>query len=215
LNQQATTWRDEFANNREHDETGKIPALVFKHEEQHLLRPLSDCLPFETDDIESAGVTKLFRVRFDRNRYSVPPRLVGQTVVVRANDEVVAIYLGPKQVALASVKQGPNTSASSLQESARFKGKLRGLSSCASCFPNAKQLTQWLKSWPHHVGAEYVEYVLRHKRGLVPAPPPLRLGDPELDTLNFAEPDLSVYDQIHLPQKTLDPREPPDTYENR
>lgn len=27
-------------------------------------------------------------------------RLVGQTVVVRANDEAVAAYLGPKQVAL-------------------------------------------------------------------------------------------------------------------
>jgi hypothetical protein len=53
-----------------------------------------------------------------------------------------------------------------------------------------------------HVGAEYVEYVLRHKRGLTPAPPPLRLGDPELDALCFQEPDLSVYDRPH---KTLDP----------
>ena len=60
-----------------------------------------------------------------------------------------------------------------------------------------------------HVGAEYVEYVLRHKRGLVPSPKPLRLGDPELDALNFGEPDLSVYDHIQLPQKTLDPGEPP------
>jgi hypothetical protein len=62
-----------------------------------------------------------------------------------------------------------------------------------------------------HVGAEYVEYVLRHKRGLVPAPEPLYLGNPELDALNFGEPDLSVYDQFHKPQKTLDPGAPPDT----
>ncbi len=100
LNTQGTNWRDDYANNREHDDTGKIPALVFRHEEQRLLRPLSEKPPFETDDIESAEVTKLFRVRFDRNRYSVPPRLVGQPVVIRANDEVVAVYLGPKQVAL-------------------------------------------------------------------------------------------------------------------
>lgn len=46
-----------------------------------------------------------------------------------------------------------------------------------------------------HVGAEYVEYVLRHKKRLVPAPPPLRLGDPELDDISFREPDLSTYDE--------------------
>ncbi|NTV54529.1 MAG: hypothetical protein HGA73_03615, partial [Syntrophaceae bacterium] len=32
-----------------------------------------------------------------------------------------------------------------------------------------------------HVGAEYVEYVLRHKRGLTPQPAPLLLGNDELD----------------------------------
>ena len=100
LNQQATAWRDDVANNREHEVTGKIPTLVFKHEDRRLLRPLSENPPFETDDIESAGVTKMFRVRFDRNSYSVPPRLLGQSLLVRANDDVVAAYLGIKQVAL-------------------------------------------------------------------------------------------------------------------
>jgi hypothetical protein len=60
-----------------------------------------------------------------------------------------------------------------------------------------------------HVGAEYVEYVLRHKRGLRPAAPPLRLGDPELDALHFREPDLSVYDQLTPPAMTRDPGEIP------
>ena len=62
-----------------------------------------------------------------------------------------------------------------------------------------------------HVGAEYVEYVLRHKRGLVPSAEPLRLGDPELDAISFAEPDLSIYDSLVPRQKTLDPGEPPNT----
>jgi hypothetical protein len=57
-----------------------------------------------------------------------------------------------------------------------------------------------------HVGAEYVEYVLRHKRGLAPQAQPLRLGDPVLDAISFAEPDLSRYDQ--LAQRTRDPGEP-------
>src|SRR5690606_6441828 len=35
LNAQAFTWRDRFANCRTHDATGKVPALVFEHEEKH------------------------------------------------------------------------------------------------------------------------------------------------------------------------------------
>jgi transposase len=70
LNAQATQWRDDFANHRVHDETGKVPALVFQHEEQRLLKPVPDTL-FDTDDLDSTGVTKTFRVTFDRNRYYV------------------------------------------------------------------------------------------------------------------------------------------------
>jgi hypothetical protein len=60
-----------------------------------------------------------------------------------------------------------------------------------------------------HVGAEYIEYVLRHKKGLSPRPKPLRLGDPVLDALSFREPDLSVYDQLVPTPMTRDPGEPP------
>lgn len=249
LNQQATAWRDDFANNREHAETGKIPSLVFKHEEQHLLRPLSECLSFEIDDIVSAGVTKLFRVRFDRNRYSVPPRLVGQTVVVRANDEAVAAYLGPKQVALhrrcweiGEDIEHPSHRDALLERKRRgaaagaLPSQLAGLGDTGaeyfrifaagrrSIVREVTRLTLLCELFSEratadamvevmttgHVGSEYVEYVLRHKRGLVPRAAPLRLGDPELDALNFCEPDLSVYDQLQPPHKTLDPGDPPD-----
>jgi hypothetical protein len=60
-----------------------------------------------------------------------------------------------------------------------------------------------------HVGAEYVEYVMRHKRRLVSAPPPLRLGNPALDTMTVREPDLGVYDEIGATRALLDPGEPP------
>ena len=59
-----------------------------------------------------------------------------------------------------------------------------------------------------HIGAEYVEYVLRHKRGLVPCAAPLRLGDPELDNIRFREPDLSFCDTLYPAEKTLDPGSP-------
>src|SRR5262249_36619426 len=90
LNVQATKGRDDFANNRVHEVTGKVPALVFQHEEKPLLRPLPGT-PFDTDEVEGATVTKLFRVPFDKNRYSVPPTLVSQSVVVRADDDQVRI----------------------------------------------------------------------------------------------------------------------------
>jgi hypothetical protein len=60
-----------------------------------------------------------------------------------------------------------------------------------------------------HVGAEYVEYVLRHKKGLTPSTAPLRLGDPALDALSLREPDLSLYDELVPTPMTLDPGAPP------
>jgi hypothetical protein len=63
-----------------------------------------------------------------------------------------------------------------------------------------------------HVGAEYVEYVLRHKRGLAPQAPPLRLGNEALDRISLREPDLGIYDLVS-PAVTRDPG-PPDASSN-
>ena len=60
-----------------------------------------------------------------------------------------------------------------------------------------------------HVGAEYIEYVMRMKRRLVPAPAPLRLGDPTLDGLVLPEPNLALYDDIGARRPLRDPGEPP------
>lgn len=56
-----------------------------------------------------------------------------------------------------------------------------------------------------HVGAEYIEYVLRHKRGLIPSAEPLYLGDPALDSIALREPDLGLYDRLVSPAMTRDP----------
>jgi hypothetical protein len=61
-----------------------------------------------------------------------------------------------------------------------------------------------------HVGAEYLEYVLRHRRGLVPQPAPLRLGVAELDAISVPEPDLSIYDNLPPTPMTRDPGPPLD-----
>jgi transposase len=246
LNVQAVTWRDDFANNRVHEITGKVPALVFEGEEKRLLRPLVTT-PFDTDEVTSCSVTKTFRVTFDRNRYSVPWRFVGQTVLVRANDDALAVFLGPKQVAIhrrswsigediehpshkeGLLKEKPRAAAGALPPALTALGdvgvryfkvfaagsrsihrEIVRLTLLCELFGEGVTATAMQEVMSTgHVGAEYVEYVLRHKRGLVPSAPPLRLGDPELDALHFNEPDLSIYDQLVQAPMTRDPGNPP------
>jgi len=239
LNVQAFAWRDDFANHREHAETGKVPALSFEHEEKPRLRPLSET-PFDTDDIEPVPVTKLYRVAFDRNRYSVPWRLAGQSLVVRANDHTVGVFIGPKQVAVHERSWGAggdfehpshrkkigDVRSSDPADLARarfgddgaryFKTLAAGsrslrreglrLTFLAELFGSAEvesAMSEVMRTG--HVGVEYVEYILRHKRKLCPELAPLKLGNPALDQIALREPDLSIYDR---PVLTRDPGEP-------
>lgn len=242
LNRQATAWREEFANHRVHEVTGKVPALVFENEEKKLLKPLS-ADRFDTDDRDATGVTKMCRVRFDRNTYSVPWRLVSQSVLVRANDQMVSVFLDTKQVALhvrswsigedvedpshrrTLEEYKPRARAGALpaalaelgESGARYFAILAA--GTRSIHREAVRLVLLVELFgtsatrsamdevmaTSHVGAEYIEYVLRHKRRLTPHPEPLRIRVPELDGVRLPEPDLSQYDR---PRKTLDPSEP-------
>lgn len=247
FNTQAAAWRDDFANGRVHEVTGKVPALVFAHEEKRRLLPVPH-VPFNTDDVEGTGVTKTFRVGFDRNKYSVPWRLVSQQVTVRANDDAVAVFLGTKQIALhrrswdvgqdiehPSHKQKllelkPRAVAAGavppalalLDQTGRAYFKLLAAGSRSvhretirlillvelfGAPATASAVDEVMRTG--HVGAEYVEYILRHKRGLVPQPAPLRLGNDELDGISLPEPDLSVYDELGPTAMTRDPGVPP------
>jgi transposase len=245
LNVQAAAWRDDIANNRVHEETGKVPALVFKHEEQPKLAPLL-ARPFDTDDLFSTSVSKTFRVDFDRNDYSVPWRLIHQPVLVRGDEVEVAVWLGTKRIAIHNRSWGvgkdvkdDSHEAGLLETKPRAAAgalppQLQGLGRVAAEYfkilaANGRSLRKEIERlvflselWGDaaaseaiaevmatgHVGAEYVEYVLRHKKGLSPGPEPLRLGNEELDGIRLKEPDLSFYDS-QPPRKMLDPGEPP------
>ena len=246
LNTQAARWRDDFANGRVHEVTGKVPQLVFDHEEKRLLKPLSQT-PFNTDDVDGMGVTKMFRVPFDRNHYSVPWRLASQQVLVRADDDLVSVFLETKPIAQhrrswdigqviehPSHKKGlldhkPRAAAGALPPALLALGDLGRsyfkvlAAGSRSIHRETLRLTFLVEIFgaiatesairevmqTGHVGAEYVEYVMRHKRGLVPQPAPLRLGNDELDAISLPEPDLSVYDQLFPSPMTRDPGEPP------
>jgi hypothetical protein len=245
LNAQATKWRDDIANNRIHEETGKVPALVFKHEERGKLERVP-AHSFDTDDLFSTSASKTFRVVFDRNEYSVPWRLSEQAVLVRGNEQEVSVWLETKRVAIhnrcwgvgqevtdPSHEQGlletkPRSAAGALPAELQTLGGVAAeyfkilAANGRSLRKEIERLVLLSELWDYaptreamaevmatgHVGAEYVEYVLRHKKGLVPGPAPLRLGNEELDSIHLSEPDLAFYDEPR-PRKTLNPGEPP------
>jgi transposase len=248
LNAQAAAWLEDFANTRVHEVTGKVPDLVFEHQERTTLGPITD-VAFDCDDRLSVGVTRQHRVHFDRNDYTVPWRLVAQSVMVRADDDSVRIFLGTKQVAAHSRSW-------SVREDVAHESHERGLReykprSKASDLPAELERlgeigTRYFKLFAAgnrsiqretvrlvllvelfgdratadamdevmragHVGSEYIEYVLKHRRGLVPAPPPLRLGNQLLDAISLSEPDLSLYDSLPA-RMTRDPGPGPEEH---
>jgi transposase len=93
----AVRWREEVANVRLHDTTRERPVDRFE-QERPLLRPLPR-LPFDTDEIVSAIVSPLARVEFDGNRYSTPPDVTRQTVIVRATPTHVRVIHQGREVA--------------------------------------------------------------------------------------------------------------------
>jgi transposase len=96
LNAQAQAWRDAIANQREHRVTRKIPSLLVAEERPQLL-PLRE--PYDTDEVRSVLVPPAFRIAFDSNRYSVPWRLVGKALTLRADAATVTLWYGTHRVA--------------------------------------------------------------------------------------------------------------------
>jgi transposase len=97
LRRQAAEWRDQTANARRHATTRERPAdrLLI---ERTRLRPLP-ARPFDTDLVLSLIVSKEARVHLDTNTYSVPPELVGRTVILRADHHTVRIFCDRTEVA--------------------------------------------------------------------------------------------------------------------
>ena len=248
LKTQATAWRDDFANGRVHEETGKVPSLVFEHQEKRLLKPLPPT-PFNTDDVEGTSVNKSFRVTFDRNKFSVPWRFASQQVLVRADDDEVRVFLSTKQIAahvrcwdVGQVIEHPSHKQTLLDHKPRALAAGTLPPALAALGDTGKSYFKLLAAGSRsihrettrmvllvelfgatattsaiaevmqtgHVGAEYVEYVMRHKRGLAPQPPPLRLGN-QLDAISVPEPDLAIYDELPPTRMTRDPGKPPAT----
>ena len=93
----ALSWRDQVANVRLHQTTKERPVDRFE-QERGLLHPLPRAAD-DTDELVSVVVTSHARVNFDGNRYSVPPHLVRQTALLRADATQVRVSYQGREVA--------------------------------------------------------------------------------------------------------------------
>ncbi len=96
INHQVLAWLNTTANQRLHQTTGEKPAQRLVRD---ALRSLPDPLP-DFRETETLKVYKDFGIRFDTNIYTVPPRLVGKNVTLKAGSRTLSVYYKEKQVAV-------------------------------------------------------------------------------------------------------------------
>jgi transposase len=97
INPAAQIWLDTVANIRIHGETRKKPADVLLTELPHL-QPLP-LHPYDIATITSVRASPQFRVALDSNRYSVPARLAGQRLTMKAYPDRLCFYYEERLIA--------------------------------------------------------------------------------------------------------------------
>lgn len=98
VNADLDRWVVEIAGTRMHGTTGKKPLEVFEQEEKAALLPLPQ-KRFEQVVWKEATVHQDSHVLFERRMYSVPWRLIGKKVWLRATPSTVGIYWDDARVA--------------------------------------------------------------------------------------------------------------------
>jgi len=98
VNRQVDEWRDAVANVRVHQTTGKRP-LDLAEAMRSGLRPLPDPAPDLRETLQ-LKVHKDLAVHFDGNAYTAPPRMIGKSVVLKADSDSVTLYHGASRVAV-------------------------------------------------------------------------------------------------------------------
>lgn len=92
-------WVREVADVRIHGTTGEPPLVRFEREERAALRPLPAKGPFLQVRELSRKVHSDACVELDTNRYSVPWKLIGESVTVSVADQQVRIHYAGLEVA--------------------------------------------------------------------------------------------------------------------
>lgn len=92
-------WMRDVADVRLHGTTGELPIERFEREEQKALRPLPGKAPFLQVRELTRRVHSDSCVELDTNRYSVPWKLIGESVTVTVADAQVRIHHAGHEVA--------------------------------------------------------------------------------------------------------------------
>ena len=116
-------WMREIADVREHGTTGEPPIARFHREEAAALRPLEGKPPFRQVRELIRRVSSDCCVEIDTNAYSVPWRLIGETVQVVVAGGRVSIQHGGAEVAVHAESAGRRQR---LVETAHFAGVVAG-----------------------------------------------------------------------------------------
>jgi transposase len=99
-------WTREIADLRVHGTTGEVPLERFRRDEARALRPLDGRPPFRQTRDLIRRVQADCCVEVDTNAYSVPWRLVGETVRVVLAGGRVSIQYGGQEVAVHAESAG-------------------------------------------------------------------------------------------------------------
>jgi hypothetical protein len=93
-------WTREIADVREHGTTGEAPIERFRRDEAEALKSISGVPPFQVVRELIRRVQADCAVEIDGNAYSVPWRLIGETVRATITDGKVHIHHGSQEVAV-------------------------------------------------------------------------------------------------------------------
>ena len=99
-------WTREIAEKRIHGTTGEAPIARFAREEAKALKPITGVAPFCATRELIRRVGSDCSVEVDGNAYSVPWRLIGESVRVTVRDGAVRVHHGALEVAVHGVLSG-------------------------------------------------------------------------------------------------------------
>lgn len=99
-------WTRDVADVRVHGTTGEAPLARFQRDEAHRLRPLADRPSFQPTREWTRRVQSDCTIELHRNWYSVPWRLLGETVRVVQHGARLTIYHGATVIAEHAVAAG-------------------------------------------------------------------------------------------------------------
>lgn len=94
-------WTTNIANKRLHGTTKKIPQHVFETNEKTAMHTLPT-IRFELFKIEHRKVNNYAHISFRNNYYSVPFNFIGDTLIIKSNENILKIY---KDSAMITIHQ--------------------------------------------------------------------------------------------------------------